>query len=568
MESKNQKNLELLKSTETLYTCHLCNKTPTIMKIDYINNEIELKCEDHQITKLKIKDYLNAILKPKKCQQCFKECVNLYRNLYNPIKYCVNCKLIICNNCSLEHINSNHIVFNNEEYNIKCKKHLNNFYEAYCHYCRGNICKECKKSGTHFKHNKFDFIEMQPNKNDFDIIEYFDNKLEKEIKELDYNKNVEALEKQKKDRIFLINSEHQRKKNEITNKFHFLYQQYLNKLMKEQKSELESLNLEIEKLKNNIINELNKKKQEFEINKKKIERNKDIIELHKIIINSYKKQGEHNLIYNENIKSVVASIKSYKDFLSKRENFNSNLSEIIKKYGINIDNGFTYLKAKNDKINNELINIFFKNKNIQFKEINISSKNINSLDFLKSNSENLKHILIVDCPIIDINILTKINFKSLIELKISNAKINNINALAGETLNRIKILNLCNNEISNINILQKVKFSTILEELYLNNNQIKDISVFKNNIFPKLKVLFLSYNLIEDIFPIRLVLINSCQQLSLEYNQIFNITLFKDINMFNYLKNLSLEHNLIDINDETNKKILQAIKEKKINFQY
>ena len=151
-------------------------------------------------------------------------------------------------------------------------------------------------------------------------------------------------------------------------------------------------------------------------------------------------------------------------------------------------------------------------------------------------------------------------------MKISNAKINNINALAGETLNHIKILNLCNNEISNINILQKVKFSTILEELYLNNNQIKDISVFQNNIFPKLKVLFLSYNLIEGIFPIRLVLINSCQQLSLEYNQIFNITLFKDINMFNYLKNLSLEHNLIDINDETNKKIFQAINQDFIFF--
>ena len=46
---------ELLKSSETLYTCHKCNKIPQIIKIDYMNSEIELKCEEHQITTLKIK---------------------------------------------------------------------------------------------------------------------------------------------------------------------------------------------------------------------------------------------------------------------------------------------------------------------------------------------------------------------------------------------------------------------------------------------------------------------------------------------------------------------------------
>ena len=52
-----------------------------------------------------------------------------------------------------------------------------------------------------------------------------------------------------------------------------------------------------------------------------------------------------------------------------------------------------------------------------------------SLDFLKNNSENLKFLLMVDCPISDINILSNINLNSLIELKIANAKINNINRL-------------------------------------------------------------------------------------------------------------------------------------------
>ena len=138
----------------------------------------------------------------------------------------------------------------------------------------------------------------------------------------------------------------------------------------------------------------------------------------------------------------------------------------------------------------------------------------------------------------------------------------------GYNLNNIKVLNLSNNQIKDINILQKVNFANILEELYLNNNQIKDISVFKNNIFPKLKILFLSFNIIEDISPIKSILINSCQTLSLEKNQIHDINLFKEINKFIYLKDLSIKHNLIDINNENNRNIFKAIIDKKINFQY
>ena len=74
---------------------------------------------------------------------------------------------------------------------------MNNFYESYCNNCQGNICKECKKSGIHFTHNKFDYIEIQPNKNDLDVIYNFNKNLEKQINELNYEKYLEALEKEK-----------------------------------------------------------------------------------------------------------------------------------------------------------------------------------------------------------------------------------------------------------------------------------------------------------------------------------------------------------------------------------
>ena len=566
MENKNKNNFNLLKSTETLYTCHKCIKTPKIMKIDYINDTIELKCEDHQITKLKIKEYLNEISKLRKCKRCFKESINAD----HPLKYCSTCNVLLCNNCAMEHIDSRHILFNKDEYNIKCKKHLNNFYETYCNNCKGNICKECKKSGIHLKHNKFDYIEIQPCKNDFDIIDNFNKNLEKQINELDYAKYMESLDKEQNERISIISSDYEKCKKEIYDKYKSIYQQYINKITKEKRAELSALEQKINAFKNDIIKEIHQRKLDYEKNRAQIEKNKDIIALNNLIINSYKKQGEYNLNYIENIKTAIEDIKLYieqNQQKDKKENKNDfNLSEEIRKYGLNMDSQLKCIKGKNNEINNELMNNIFKNNKLEL--VNISSKSLSSLNFLKNNSENLKYLLLVDCPISDINILSNINLNSLIEFKIANAKINVINALMGYNLNNIKVLNLSNNQIKDINILQKVNFANILEELYLNNNQIKDISVFKNNIFPKLKILFLSFNIIEDISPIKSILINSCQTLSLEKNQIHDISLFKEINKFIYLKDLSIKHNLIDINNENNKNIFKAIIDKKINFQY
>ena len=315
-------------------------------------------------------------------------------------------------------------------------------------------------------------------------------------------------------------------------------------------------------MKKDIINEIQKKIDDYEIKRKNTENFKNILDLHNIIINSYKKQGEYNLNYNKNIKIVVDSIKKYKE---KSEDQKQN--EELKKYGINIDRNLNSIKGKNDLITNEVINKIF-DDNYNFSEINISSHNLTSLNFLEKNSGKLKHLLLVDCPINDINILSKINLNALIELKISKAKINDINALTGTNLKFIKVLNLGNNDISNINILKDVEFKDSLEELYLDNNKIYDISVFNSNNFTNLKILFLSNNTISNISPLKFILINSCQILSLEHNKIQNINLFKDINNFVYLKDLSLRSNHIDTNDENNKKIFEGINAKKINFQF
>ena len=361
----------------------------------------------------------------------------------------------------------------------------------------------------------------------------------------------------------IINSDLQNKKDEIEKR----YKEYIRELEVKKLAEIISLNKQVIILKNNLDKEFQKKMEDFERDKKNFESFKEIIELHNILINSYKKHGEHNLNYCQNIKNVIESIKNYEQIKNKKDD-DFNIDKAIEKYGINIDKNKKSLKANNNDIDSEILNNIFKSNIIEFKDINISSENINNLDFLKNISDKLEHLLMTNCPIKDLSIISNINLNSLIELKISNAKIKDINALASSHLENIKKLNLDRNEISDINTLQKIGFVKNLEELYLSGNKINNISVFNYISFPKLKILFLSYNLIQDISPIKQILINSCFTLSLEHNQISDISLFKDIISFDFLKRLSINNNKIDLNNETNKTILNSIKNKIIYFQY
>jgi hypothetical protein len=234
--------------------------------------------------------------------------------------------------------------------------------------------------------------------------------LEKQINELDYDKYMESLNKEQNERILLINLDYEKYKKEIENKYQIIYQQYINEITRQKKVELFTLEQKIDVFKKDIIKEIQQRKQEYEKNRKKIEKNKDIIELNNLIINSYKKQGEYNLNYIENIKTAIEDIKLYieqNQQKDKKENKNDfNLSEEIRKYGLNMDSQLKCIKGKNNEINNELMNNIFKNNKLEL--VNISSKSLSSLNFLKNNSENLKYLLLVDCPISDINILYNI----------------------------------------------------------------------------------------------------------------------------------------------------------------
>ena len=152
------------------------------------------------------------------------------------------------------------------------------------------------------------------------------------------------------------------------------------------------------------------------------------------------------------------------------------------------------------------------------------------------------------------------------ELKITKSNLSNINGLLGENFKKLKVLNLSKNKIKDINDLKVAKFNENLSELYLNNNEICDISLFDDNIFSNLKILFLSYNKIEDISSLHFILINSCEILSLDNNKIKNISIFKNVENFFELKKLTLSNNPFDLKNEENKNIFNLLTTKNISL--
>ena len=554
MEPNNKKpNIRKLKHNS--YTCNKCNKTPKILSIDYKKSIIELFCDENKYIKLSLYDYLNSILKNDNCQIC-------YKNVDDELKFCTNCNKKLCNKCQEEHNKEykTHIIIKNDEYNIKCKNHEKEYYIGYCSSCKKNICNECKKTREHKFHDKFDYIEIQPTIEDMNIIKNFNLQLEKEINKYQKENAIQlsAINNEKNKEIKIISEKYKKLNEEANIKWENTIKNYEDKVNKQKEKEIVDNN----NLKNEEIKKINLKYKEKEKTDDNIRNYKGIILLNKIIVNSYIKQKEYNLYYNENIKKIIESINLYNRNYNKQS-----LDEIKEKYKILLAGDNKSLNIKDNKIDNEIINTLFTYDFSQLKEIFITSNSLTSIEFLTKNKfEELEKIVLKDCPINDISILSNSEFNSLKELKINYANLVDITPVIGENFKNLKILNLNGNKIKDISFLQFAKFNENLLELSLNNNNISDISVFKECFFCKLKNLSLSYNNIKDISFLDFILINCCESLSLDNNQIKSINIFKNVKRFFELKNLSLSNNPIDFNSEENKIIKKMILSQEINL--
>ena len=192
--------------------------------------------------------------------------------------------------------NFNHKIINQIEYNNKCPNHFNQINTSFCTDCKINICDQCKKSKMHTKHNKYDFIEIEPTEDEIAQINDFClkfknnlNKIEisgkKEIQEIIEFKNKRILsiykffqaknKKEKEENILKINKNLQifeKKKEELKKK----YDEDLKKL-------IDTYNNIKKKFEKELEDNINVYEQKYNEEKNKIELDYDsiILKLHK-----------------------------------------------------------------------------------------------------------------------------------------------------------------------------------------------------------------------------------------------------------------------------------------------
>ena len=181
---------------------------------------------------------------------------------------------------------------------------------------------------------------------------------------------------------------------------------------------------------------------------------------------------------------------------------------------------------------------------------------------LKNNIKFNSQLLLNKISALEKKALSIINCKFEINLTGKELKINlngknvtnlDLELLSGINFKYLEEIDLGNNNITNLDELKNLK-SPNLKVINLTNNKIKDVEPLKYTSFPKLKKLDLSFNKIEDIEPIGDMMYTTSKQIeiiNLDNNEIKNIAPIKE--------NISL--NIKDINLDNNQIIQKDIEE-------
>jgi len=262
-----------------------------------------------------------------------------------------------------------------------------------------------------------------------------------------------------------------------------------------------------------------------------------------ILIQINKLKEEIKMI-NKNLSNVIEENNSNKKKISELKDIISVLLD-YKNDDITKDYKFKRNKDKNeDKENNNKINefIFSKpkiEKSKEKKEEMITIQEFNKIFKVNiRNNDNITELKLgyKNLGMNKIKFLALIDFSNLEQLWLSNNNIVDISIFEKLNYKNLQKLDLSNNNISNINALENVNFNN-LKNLWINNNIINDISVFSRVKFIKLI------------------------ELNLKNNRIKSINVFEK-NRFIYLQVLDLSLNKIEADIPKNKDICDNLKSK------
>ena len=194
------------KMPDDQYVCTQCENVPEIVKLDFNECTIEIKCKDHiNIGPISVKEYLNEQLKNTYFNYICSNDKTLQRDSKEPFHYCFECFKKYCKNCLIKddkkHNNFNKFIVN--DISSICPNHYK-YYIKYCNICNLQLCQNnCPQNKAH------SLIKIKPPENN--EIEYLKNELDS------LNKKIENLKYLKKLLEIIITTQEKHKYNYFHN---------------------------------------------------------------------------------------------------------------------------------------------------------------------------------------------------------------------------------------------------------------------------------------------------------------------------------------------------------------
>ena len=506
------------------YICPECGKVPELISFYSDNGLIQFKCKDKEHKIMKVEDYMVALNNSKfnyfndSCSKCKKI---QHKEIRNGIfSYCYDCQKKFCpthkNKRDEQHTELHDKMCLINQLTERCDIHFDEGkYDQYCLDCQENICKNYSDK-IHFKHSIKNFSEVDKN-------------LLEESKEIIRKKNRRLNAIMEFNNLILNTYE-----KHPNNYFHYINLINLAELLKKEDErdprELENALIEIKNYMKNCekaIDDFNIKYQTMITNKETrlILRHKN---LEDIIFEEIREMSlyhlqELDLSFNKikNIDYLKYMFLSFLQYLGLNDNeiedikaisqINFRELKLLNLQNNNIKNANYLTKAEMPKIEmiridgnraiknlEEVINKYNKKlvtipltfedfgkkynltelltKNSNRFELNGNDKGdeiLRDLYLLLPDDNKINYLILTNCGIKNIRLLSKIPFPKLENINLSFNNIICIDAISELRNNNLKELYLQDNYICNITPLLKTKFDRNAKIDIRNNNLIK-----------------------------------------------------------------------------------------------
>ena len=506
------------------YICPECGKVPKLISFYSDNGLIQFKCKDKEHKIMKVEDYMDALNNSKfnyfndSCSKCKKI---QHKEIRNGIfLYCYDCQKKFCpthkNKWDEQHTELHDKMCLINQLKERCDVHFDEGkYDQYCLDCQENICKNYSDK-IHFKHSIKNFSEVDKN-------------LLEESKEIIRKKNRQLNAIMEFNNLILNTYE-----KHPNNYFHIINLINLAKLIeKEDERDPRELENALIEIKNNMKN-CEKAIDDFNIKYQTMITNKDtrLILRHKnledIIFEEIREMSlyhlqELDLSFNKikNIDYLKYMFLSFLEYLGLNDNkiedikaisqINFRELKLLNLQNNNIKNANYLTKAEMPKIEmiridgnraiknlEEVINKYNKKlvlipltfedfgkkynltelltkNSIRF-ELNGNDKGdeiLRDLYLLLPDDNKINYLILTNCGIKNIRLLSKIAFPKLENINLSFNNIICIDAISELRNKYLKELYLQENYICNITPLLKTKFDRNAKIDIRNNNLIK-----------------------------------------------------------------------------------------------